>query len=169
MWVLRDGWFFGGATTSRRGFALLLLAMVGAVFVTDAAVAARGRPAKRGARHVVAPYDAPAVGSQGQGGGICSDQNNQDPFEGVGCVVFAARPTEFFIDVQVQDASGLPVPGWVQTETGMVRFCGSTARPVPVEPGTENFVWVFASSGTGPPCVGAATRGSVAATFSRRM
>ncbi|MDQ3984889.1 MAG: hypothetical protein M3280_00075 [Actinomycetota bacterium] len=149
---------------------LLLVCMLTAGMVAaPSADARKPEKPKRVVRHVEARYDSPAVGAQGQGGGVCVDQTGSDPVEGLGCVAFMARPTEYFIEVQVVDTLGLPVPAWVQTETDHVRVCGGTAKPIRVEPGTENVVWVFAAwSGIGPPCPGTATRGVIRASFSNR-
>jgi hypothetical protein len=148
--------------------AALAVALVSTAPTSDART--RQEPGKA-VRHAQARYDSPAVGMQSREpccGGTCSDQTGPGPPEGLGCVVFVTKPGEWFVDVEVQDTLGLSAPAWLQTEMDIHLFCGSTKRPVPVLPGTENFVWVFATSGVGPPCPGTATRGVVEATFLTR-
>jgi hypothetical protein len=86
-----------------------------------------------------------------------------------GCVVFDLSLKERFIDVEVVDATGLPVPFFVaegeELQDGWDGFCGKTERPLRVAPGPI-FVILYAYSPVGVgPCTGATT-GTVKATIS---
>lgn len=152
---------------------LLACLLVAGTIAAPRTLAAKLGGDRRLVRRVEARYSSPAVGWRSPGPVVtrtCVDQQNSNPFDGLGCVVLTARPTEFLVGVKVEDKLGLPVPGAVNTESDFVQFCGRTTKPVSVEPGTEILVWVFATTGpgTGAPCAGTATQGVIKATFSNR-
>jgi hypothetical protein len=89
-----------------------------------------------------------------------------------GCVEFPVRPSERFVDIEIRDASGLPVLGFVQEGEAEAQdkwdsFCGTTSD-LQIKPGVTIFVFVYAYTPVGlPPCGGPATAGEVVATFSK--
>lgn len=89
-------------------------------------------------------------------------------------VAFRVRPDERFVSIRIEDESGLPIPARItQGEAEHPdheydvdeEFCGSTAQPVAISPGTPIKVWM--SHGTCGGAVGGWTTGTVTATFSR--
>lgn len=86
-----------------------------------------------------------------------------------GCVVFPTTARERFVHVEIHDASGLPVQGFIALEGELQPewrpFCGATAEPVPIGGTVTVLVYSYTPAGL-PPCLGTATTGTVAATFS---
>lgn len=148
----------------RRG----LIAIVTAIVVLSATpLTAR---AAKVVRVETKEYQSPAVAVMPihpTGAAICNE-GGVLPGER-GCVKFpllSAR--ERFLNVEVQDASGLPVPAflaWGDDPSEWIPFCGSTKRPLRTLGGTAT-VWLYPyRSPNLPACPGTATTGSVTATF----
>lgn len=118
-------------------------------------------------------YQSPAVALMPihpAGAAVCN-QGGALPGER-GCVDFpllSAR--ERFLKVEVQDASGLPVPAflaWGEDPSEWIAFCGSTERPLRARAATAT-VWLYPyRSPNLPICPGTATTGSVTVTFLAR-
>lgn len=94
--------------------------------------------------------------------------------ESRGCVEFGVRPMERFVNVVVEDASGLSVPAYIQigddNSDKWIPFCGTTEAPVKIKPGVEIAIRVFAYRSVNlPTCVGTATQGVVNVTFSKSL
>ena len=127
-----------------------------------AAPSAAGRKPK--ARKATAVYDSPAIGG-GDATGVCSGSN--------GCVSFGVGPKETTLTLTIEDAAGLPVSATVGQDTDpsnattevVGRFCGTTEEPMTIEPGIAVTVWLWLLPGANPACPGAATSGTVTATF----
>ena len=88
-----------------------------------------------------------------------------------GCVDFTIQSfKERFIEITVEDATGLPVPAflaWNDDPSTWIPFCGSTNKPLRSGAGTAT-VWLYPyRSPNLPTCAGTATTGSVTMTFLR--
>lgn len=114
------------------------------------------------------PYSEPAHGTAGIG--VC--------FQGASCAFFGPpMAKEKFVSVSIEDGLGTDVYASVIQDTNedgnflatddlTVNFCGAMSEPVELEPGKAVSVWVWQGPGANPPCVGAASSGTVTATFS---
>ena len=130
-------------------------------------------PPPRPLRVVTEEYQTPAplaIVNYPGGGGICN-------YGGVagghrGCVpLLQETRKERKLRVVIEDASGLPVRGFIQwgeeNIDRWVPFCGRSPK-VPIQY-AEIYVWVMAYNPPGlPACNGVATTGEVEASFFRR-
>ena len=93
--------------------------------------------------------------------------------EPVGCVVFAIEPGERFVSVEITDQAGEPVwasvylYGYTDGATPHEHVCGASDGPLALGRGVEELVVVITQTtgGATSPCTGAATTGTVSATF----
>lgn len=117
---------------------------------------------RRVERRAQVDYLAPAAGIQaGDRGAFFCVAN--DP--GIGCVKFETQPGESFLQLDITDATGAPVPA-VVSQSGrdeVFSICGRTERPIAISPGAEIFIRLLAYE---PGCRGSATSGTVTAVFS---
>jgi hypothetical protein len=93
-------------------------------------------------------------------------------YESNSCIEFPTLPTDRYVEIEIVDATGLPVPAFIQPHTDDgdapgVQICGQTEEPFPVVPGFEIIVWLNSVSAS-LPCAGLATTGVVKAVFSNR-
>lgn len=86
------------------------------------------------------------------------------------CVDFPTGSKDRFVNLEITDSSGLPVPAVVEIEDPLQPFkepiCGGTAGPIEVRPGLAVLVWINVRSVT-VPCPGTGTTGVVTAVFSK--
>lgn len=156
------------AVRKRASLALIAaMLVIGAAEPTHAAGAKKERRAT--ARYLFpAPAVHPTHPPAGQTTTVCVQTGAPD--EGGGCVFFPTRPGERFVDLEVRDATGLPVQAFVAIEDegqGDWRpFCGETDEPLRVYGTVTVIFYAYTPVGL-PPCPGAATTGSVEAVFSR--
>lgn len=138
----------------RRALVLGLVVLMG--------TAALAAPAEAGKKKKAKPRKAEATYVAGPG--FCC--------EPVGGATFPTQPTETFVDVVVEDVTGLPAPSFVGQDPdgdNMVDgefFCGKIDN-FPIMGGVEVFVFVIAS----PVCLndfspGLATTGTITSIFS---
>ncbi len=128
---------------------------------------------RRGPRQEQQTYVTPAVSGfvAGSGGHICG--NPGTPLERTGCLYFQPRLSERFVEVEVADASGLPVPFYLAQEAGPVRdkdgifLCGASEDPIEIAPGLQLLV-VIQPVRQEPVCAGAGTTGTVRVTFMKK-
>ena len=147
----------------RKGAVILLAAVIAASVVAPAHA---GKKAKT--RSLELAYTEPAHGTHGVG--VC--------FQGASCAFFGdPLLNERFVSVSIEDDLGTDVFGSVVQDTNedgnflaaddlTVHFCGETAEPVEIEPDKAVSVWVWQGPGANPPCPGAASAGTITATFS---
>lgn len=93
--------------------------------------------------------------------------------DNIGGATFPTGPGESFVSVTIEDDAGMDVSAAVgqdpegDTTVSTTPFCTSTEEPVPIEPGLEVTVFVYAGPCTSPqPAPAFATQGKVVATFS---
>lgn len=97
--------------------------------------------------------------AQGISGSFClADQT---------CRVLMTLPKEKFVKIEINDATGQPVPFFVTIHKETTPFCGSMENAIALQGDTQidvvtGAVWV-------PECAGVATSGSFTATFSNRL
>jgi hypothetical protein len=145
----------------------IICTLVGVLVVGALVVpASAGKKAK--SRKAELKYSEPAHGTAGVG--VC--------LQGASCAFFGPPlGKEKTISVTVEDDLGTPVYASVMQDTNedgnflaaddlTVHFCGETAEPVEIEPGKDVSVWVWQGPGANPPCPGAASSGTITATFS---
>jgi hypothetical protein len=138
-----------------------------ALLVASVAEASAGTArARRTERRVRAEYQTPAPAVHP----FVTACNRDGPLPGNrGCVVFPTTARERFALVEIHDATGLPVQGFIALEGELQPewrpFCGSTRRAVPIGGTVTVIVYAYSPAGY-PPCLGSATWGTVAATFS---
>ncbi len=149
-----------------RGLRLFALAAAVAVFggaFMGPAIAGKKKRVERveerayvGATGVRGVSDSPCVG------------------EPVGCVVFPVEKGEKFVAIEVDDSSGEPVwasvyvYGYSDGTDAHEHVCGESEAPFKLASGVEEVVVITTQTtgGATSPCTGAATAGSVIATFS---
>ena len=124
-------------------------------------------------RKVSGTYEAPSA-AHGELGGFCEP----------GCVRFATKSTEKFIQITAVDDSGLPVAVGASHPDGpdddtfvepIGDFCGKSPK-VAITPGAEVIIFVYAGPTTGalesfggpPQCLGTATTGVIKGVLSNR-
>ena len=140
--------------------------LVGLILVAGALAAPGAEAKKRKKRTVETTYTEPALGTAGVG--VC--------FQGASCVFVEPMPGERRVSVKVVDELGLPVyasiiqdtsgdGNYLATDDRTVHICGSTTKPLKIEPSTVT-VWVWQGPGAVPPCPGFASSGTVKTTFS---
>ena len=148
--------------------AVLTGALIIGALMAPAAEAGKKRVKKRNAS---ATYTGFSASVEGNG------------FYDPGCVSFATKPSERFIQVKAIDATGLPVSGQVtqpdSNGDGFVEavgaFCGKSKR-LPITGGQEVSIFIYGHPTTGvfeqfggpTECQGTATTGKIKATFSNR-
>lgn len=92
--------------------------------------------------------------------------------DNIGGVKFPTGPTDNFVSIEIEDDFGQPVSasaGQDPEGDGTVTttpFCTATEEPLPIEPGLEVTVFVYAGPCTTPPGPAVATQGTVIGTFS---
>lgn len=140
-----------------------------AVVVSAAPTAAR---AAKVVRVETKEYQSPAIAVMPMhptGAAVCNE-GGALPGER-GCVVFPLLSSrERFLEVEVQDASALPVPAflaWGDDPSEWIAFCGSTKRPLRTLGTTAVWLYPYRSPNL-PTCPGTATTGAVTATFLAR-
>lgn len=145
----------------KRSFIIAILAIliVGSIAVT--ADAKKKKP-RRVERQATAAYDTPMPGVAGvHEVGYCGSPNT-------GCAQFPTGAHDRFAMFEISDASGLPPTAAVHkspSEPPIAVFCGKTEEPIAIPAGG---VTVTIHVGPSPEniCQGAATSGTVTATFS---
>ena len=145
---------------------LLTAAMAVGAFSAPMADAKKKKKKKLVIRKAEASYDTPAIGHPDVAV-ACSGAN--------GCATFGVGAKERFAAFSVTDSAGLPVyvnggqdldgDGLADTSFS---FCGSTPKPVAIEPGYELNLFISAFPGSEGPCAGAGTSGSVAGRFASK-
>lgn len=150
----------------RKTITMLLTASL-AVGAFTAPMAVAGKKKKAVIRKATASYDTPAIGHPDVAV-ACSGAN--------GCAAFGVGPKEHFAAFKVTDDAGLPVyvnggqdlDGDNLADTSF-SFCGSTPKPVAVEPGYTINLFISAAPGGGTsPCAGVGTSGTVDGLFSSK-
>lgn len=93
--------------------------------------------------------------------------------DNIGGVKFATGMGETYVSVTIEDDAGMDVAGALGQDpegdgtVSTTDFCTSTKQPVPITPGLEVTVFVYAGPCTAPqPAPAFATQGKVVATFS---
>jgi hypothetical protein len=94
--------------------------------------------------------------------------------EPVGCVVFPVEKGERYVSIEITDQAGEPVwasvyiYGYSDGTDAHEHVCGASEDPIALGPGLEELVVITTQTtgGATSPCLGPATVGSVAATFS---
>ncbi len=145
----------------RKVFAVLVAASL--VFGAFGGEAVAGKKKKKKTRTATAEYSGPSPGVPGAS--AC--------FPGtLGCVSFPTGSKERFVAVEITDQTGTPVPGAVTQDLDgdgssdtSTPFCGTSDGPVPIEPGFEVTLRVYATGGANA-CGGAATTGQIKLKFS---
>ena len=136
--------------------ALLVLGLLAGALAVEAG-AKKKKPAPP--RVAEAEYVAPAA-----------FQWNPTGDANIGGVSFPTSTGEYLVDLEIADASGMPVSaaaGQDPEGDGTVTttdFCGSI-EDLAIEPGLDVTVFVFPGPCTTPPGPGFATQGTVTATF----
>ena len=141
--------------------AILLGLLAGALFAPEAA--AKKKKKKRVERVVESEYQAPAIGTTGNG--ACLNATNS-------CGRALPAAGEKYVKVEIDDATGTPVsfslgqdsdPEALGTETDLGEFCGTTDTFIALQDASEVvvFPWML-----GPTCGAVATTGTVTFTFS---
>lgn len=134
--------------------------VVGFLIVGGAADAASK---KERSRTQVEPYDRPstAIALNVLYVGNCNPLGI-----GQGCVDFDLKPSDRYISLKVEDATGQPIYAtvWDSNDMSIAEFCGETEKPIP-NPGSE-FIYVELPIHGGVNCSpSTVTRGTVTATF----
>ncbi|MEA2487204.1 MAG: hypothetical protein QOF16_858 [Actinomycetota bacterium] len=147
---------------------MLSLALIGGAIAAPAAQAKKPKAKKpvKITRLDKGTYQAPSLIAAG----TCSQT------DAVGCVQFTPGATETYISVTIKDQSGTgtlfaieqDTNGDAQDDTTAGAFCGSTPKPVAINPAYPVHVWVenVADPNTATPCAAVATTGEVDVTFS---
>lgn len=92
--------------------------------------------------------------------------------DNIGGAVFPTGTGESYVSVHVADNSGQPVSAAVgqdpegDSTVSTTAFCTQTEEPVPITPGLEVTVFVYAGPCTAPPGPALATQGTIHVTFS---
>ena len=148
----------------RRSIAGIMIAVL--LVIGAGTPVAAGKKAKP--RKMEISYTEPAYGTTGIG--LC--------FQGSSCAFFGDPiGKEKFVSVTVRDDLGTDVyasviqdtnedGAYLATDDLTVHFCGETEEPIELEPNKAVSVWVWQGPGANPPCPGAASAGTVTATFS---
>jgi len=155
---------------------LILFLILGLVFGSIATADAKKKKKKKTApvkieRVVELEYAAPGIGvnTPAASGGICpfADPTTQE------CIEIPLQADETFIKVEMTDATGLPVMGYIsQGDTdgdGIGNlygdFCGGHPEPIAME--STNPVRISFYNGVNPDCLpSAVTTGSIKVTLS---
>ena len=138
---------------------LLAILIVGSI---SAAADAGRKKVRKTERQATATYDTPMPGVAGvHEVGFCGTPS-------VGCAQFATGADDRYAMFEIADASGLPPTAAVHvspSEPPLAVFCGKTEEPIKIPAGG---VTVTVHVGPSPEniCLGAATSGTVTATFS---
>ena len=159
-------------TTRKVVSALLLAGLIGSNALVPTAQA--NKEPKRVVRQVSDDYQAPApafhpVHPAPPAVTLCNHGGMVDGRRG--CVEFGVLPTEHFVAIEVVDASGTAAPFFIaegdELQDQWEGFCGTTDGPHRIKAGMTITVFPYAYSPVGlGPCPGAATTGTVNATFS---
>lgn len=139
--------------------AAVVVGLVGGAVAT--AEAGKKKAPKRVTREAEAAYIAPARLYWAPTG------------DNIGGARFPTGANESYVSVTIEDTAGMDVSAAVgQDPEGdatvtTTDFCTTTAEPVPIEPGLEVTVFVYAGPCTAPqPAPAFATQGTIIATFS---
>ena len=152
----------------RKSITVLLAASlaIGAFSAPMADAKKKKKKKKQVIRAAEATYDSPAIGHPNVIVG-CIGAN--------GCATFGVGAKERFASFNIVDSSGTPVYGvggqdldGDQLADTSFEFCGTTEKPVPVEPGYEINIFLSPVTGADPVCPGVATSGTVEAKFSNK-
>ena len=158
---------WGGVMSGKRSvLAVLISAALVTGVIGQLPDASAGKKKKRVERTAQADYLG-ASGFRGAVEGSC----DAPP---IACVRIPVEPGEKFVSVEVTDASGQPVWASVYiygyTDPAMTHehVCGASEIPFALGSGLEELVVVVTQTtgGATSPCTGAATTGTVTATFS---
>jgi hypothetical protein len=152
-----------GAEMRKATVVLLMIAVV-----VGSLVAPADARKKKKTRKAVATYASPAIGNADLTGTCLGE-----------CPTFGVATTERYLTLKIEDDSGLPVSATIGQDSNpddnftdrIGEVCGETEQPIPVMPGAQVIVWVWATPrlgviAGGGPCLGAATSGTITATFS---
>ncbi len=148
---------------------LLVLGLIFAALTAAPAEAKKKKP-KRTERKVALAYQFGSPGIPGAVG-VCLAAF----VEGSACINTPTGPTEKFVSVEVDDASGQTPHGILAQDTDPDRpgfeifatFCGATEAPVALPaPGAELRVSLYMAPSPATGCVGITTSGTINATLS---
>jgi hypothetical protein len=153
---------------ARRSILTTLLAVVLIAGLTGYLPAAEA--AKKKKKRVERTAEAQYVGFSGFRGAV-EGACDAPP---VGCVILPVEKGERFVSVEVADSAGQPVwasvytYGYSDPSTTHEHVCGASEEALAIAPGVTELVVVLTQTtgGATSPCVGPATVGTVAATFS---
>lgn len=142
----------------------VLLGLILLSALSGAPVDAKKKP-KRVIRKYSEPYEASSIGTS-DGTGTCVDTN--------GCVFLGIGPNEHFLSFEIVDDTGLPVAATVgqdsDTSDGFVTriadVCGKTEEPIPIQPGLQVTIWIWALPSATLQCFGFGTTGTFSAELS---
>ena len=148
----------------------LALGLLGGAMVMPADAAKKKRLVKKVERVIEHAYAAPSPGVGGAPYSACLAAQMDD----AGCVNIPLAAEEKLVSVEITDTAGQGVY-WIlaqdtdtsDTDVGYDIFhtgCGNSEEPVPVTPGLELRISVYAFGG--PDCPAAATTGTIKATLS---
>lgn len=152
---------------ARLAVTVIPVAVLIAVLPLDA-LAGKGDRDKRADRTVTAEYQSPAVMPPVGSGGLyaCAEGGTAG---NLGCVTLPIKPTEKYLELTIEDISGLPAPVHVYegTSSDPIVVCGKTDTSVRITPGVAIEIWIKGFS-VDPLCPGVATTGTLTATLSNK-
>lgn len=145
----------------------LMMGLLAGSMVGSAEAAKKKKKVQRVVEHA---YSAPSPGVGGAPYSACLASQ----MDNAGCVNIPISSTEKFVTVEIGDASGMGAY-WIlaqdtDTSEGDVGYdifhygCGNSEEPIPVTPGLELRISVYAFGGSACPAVG--TTGTIKATLS---
>lgn len=153
------------AARLRVGLVVSVALLIATLPLDAVAGGGKGAGEKRTERTVTADYQSPAVMPLVEGsGGLYACVTGGD-LGNIGCVEVPVKPTERYLELTIEDASGLPAPVYVYGEGTLV--CGATDTPIRITPGVAVEIWVKGVS-VSPLCPGVATTGTMTATLSNK-
>ncbi len=144
---------------------VVAVVMAGLFAAVGLSPAEAGKSRKKKTREETDTYMVPAIGSA-DATGTC----------GIDCTRFATSTTERFMTIKVEEASGTTPAITIGQDTvegdGFVErvaeVCGESVAPIPITPGAEVVVWVWATPSVLNNCNGIGTTGTITAVFSNR-
>lgn len=150
-----------------------LLAVVLTILLSSVAGTAAG--AGRQSRKVTLAYEHPAVAlgigtpmGTHTGAGYC-DPETAPPPANQGCLRLKIRGSDRSVDIEIKDAHGLPVQGWLVDATGRVMstVCGATESSIDLGYTPYVDLWLVAGTCAGGTWPSVPTIGTITATFHR--
>lgn len=122
---------------------------------------------RRTERVVQESYESPMPGVPGVlRVGVCGGFG----LPATGCIDLHQKPHERYLNLELKDSSGQTAYAEVygsRNENLIATVCGATQEPISIDRAMEIRVFVFAT-GASALCPGAATEGTLTATFSNR-